>query len=451
MTMWTPRLDPSLRGITEQLVAALAADVDAGTLVPGTQLPTQRELSDRLGIALGTVTRAYAIARKRGFITSTIGRGTFVSSDAGAAADDTTPVDLIQNFVMRDPRDSILRESGHFHFDPSRMAALIDRDQTPAGSPAHREALASWVSRPGFEVHPDHIVITAGTQHAMFIVLATFMKPGEIIAAEQVTYAGIQPIASMLHLELLGLAQDAEGIIPADFDKACAAGARVLYTTPTFHNPTGITMSAARRRDVAAIAKRHDVTILEDDVYGFLAPDPPPPIAAFAPDRTFFCTSTSKSVAAGIRVGVAVCPPAAAARVAAAVRTTIWESPPVMAEMVMQWIRTGVLARIIDAKRTELLARNELAASVLGSSPHSTCAHLWLQLPSRWRPQDFVTTCQERGVLISAADAFAVERATAPNAVRVCLGAARTRERLERGLRVIADVLASTPAGFALT
>jgi DNA-binding transcriptional MocR family regulator len=451
MTIWAPRLDSSLRAITDQLVAALAADIESGILPPGAQLPTQRELADKLGVALGTVTRAYAVAQKRGWITSTIGRGTFVSVDAGAASDDASPIDLIQNFVMRDPRDSILRENGHFHFDPARMAALIDRDQTPAGAQAHRETFAQWISRPCFKVDPQSVVITTGAQHAMFTVLATFTKPGDIVAAEQVTYAGIQPIASMLHLELRGLVQDTEGIIAGEFEKACAGGARLLYTTPTFHNPTGITMSEERRRDIGAIAKRHGVTILEDDVYGFLEPDPPPPIAAFAPEHTFFCTSTSKSVASGIRIGFLVCPPTAAARAGAAVRTTVWETPPLMAEMVAQWIRDGVVARVIEAKRKELLARNQLAASVLGGSRGTTCAHLWLQLPVRWRPQDFVSACRERGVLISPAEAFAVEHATAPNAVRVCLGAARTRERLERGLRVIADLLAGAPAGFALT
>jgi DNA-binding transcriptional MocR family regulator len=449
MTIWAPRLDSSVRAITDQLVAALAADIDTGVLPAGTQLPTQRELADKLGVALGTVTRAYAIAQNRGLITSTIGRGTFVS--AGPPTDDALPIDLVQNFVTRDPRDPILRESGHFHFDPARMASLIDRDQTPAGAAAHRDALARWVSRPGFEVQPENLIVTNGAQHAMFVVLATVTKPGDVIVAEQVTYAGIQPIASMLHLELRGLALDAEGIIPSEFEKACASGARVLYTTPTFHNPTGGTMSEPRRRDIAAVAQRHGVTVLEDDVYGFLAPDPPPPIAAFAPERTFFCTSTSKSVAAGIRVGVAVCTPAAVARVAAAVRTTVWETPPLMGEMVTQWIRTGVLARVIEAKRKELLERNRLAASLLGTSGDTTCAHSWLPLPEPWRPADFVNACRERGVLISPAEAFAVERGTAPNAVRVCLGAATTRQRLERGLRVIAEVLRTTPGGFALT
>jgi DNA-binding transcriptional MocR family regulator len=213
-------------------------------------------------------------------------------------------------------------------------------------------------------------------------------------------------------------------------------------------------MPEVRRRQIAAIAGRYGVTILEDDVYGFIAPDPPLPIAAFAPERTYFCTSASKSLACGIRIGFAVSPAQAAARLAAAVRTTVWEAPPVMAEMLTQWIRTGVVEKIIETKRKELLARNELAASIFSGEfipRNSGCAHLWLELPGRWRSQDFAAACAERGVLISTAEPFAVERGNTPNAVRVCLGTTRTRDRLEQGLRVIAQLLASTPAGFALT
>src|SRR5882672_1788053 len=78
MTIWSPRIPPDLEPKYQALLDALQADIEAGVLAPGTRLPTQRELASRLGIAIGTVSRAYALAEERGIVSGEVGRGTFV-------------------------------------------------------------------------------------------------------------------------------------------------------------------------------------------------------------------------------------------------------------------------------------------------------------------------------------------------------------------------------------
>jgi DNA-binding transcriptional MocR family regulator len=246
---------------------------------------------------------------------------------------------------------------------------------------------------------------------------------------------------------------DDQGIRPDDFTRACRAGARFLYTTPTLQNPTGVSMSAERRVQLALIAGKYDVQILEDDVYGFLAPDAPLPIAAIAPERSYYIQGVSKSVAPGFRVGYVAAPEAASARVSAAVRTTVWETTPLAADVLARWMRSGTIARIVEGKRKEMAARRALAASIFGAKVPAAgmCPHLWLSLPEGWRPQEFAAACRERGVGIGAGERFAVDESHAPRAFRVCLGAVRSRGQVERGLREVAELLGKPPERFSVT
>ena len=160
--------------------------------------------------------------------------------------------------------------------------------------------------------------------------------------------------------------------------------------------------------------------MLEDDVYGFLAPDTPRPLSAYAPDHSYYLISTSKSIAPGLRVGYTLCPEGMQHRIANTVRATIWETAPLMGELVTRWIEDGTAERIIEYKRAEVKARDDLASAFLGPSP-IVSPHRWIPLPEPWQPEEFAQECRKRGVIISPAAAFAMNRDRIPIAVRVCL------------------------------
>jgi DNA-binding transcriptional MocR family regulator len=188
---------------------------------------------------------------------------------------------------------------------------------------------------------------------------------------------------------------------------------------------------------------------VEDDVHGRLHADPPPPIAAFAPELTCYLTGTAKSVAPGLRIGFMLAP----AGIATGIRATTWMAAPLMAEIASLWIKDGTAEQIVKAKRQEAAARQRLAASQLGRfdvQSHPGAYHVWLQLPEPWRSE----TAEEalrRGVAVTPAQAFLVGRIAAPHAVRVCLGTPADRDELERALRVLAGILEETPqAGVAV-
>lgn len=460
MTIWSPDLSGRSGSLTHAIVAALSEEVEAGRLEAGTRLPTHRELADQLGVAIGTVTRAYALARRRGLVSGEVGRGTFVSAKTAAVAarggaqsqegGQASLIDFDKNLIVRDARDVKLFETlSGLGGDQEQLTHLLDQYQSAAGAWRHRDAAARWMSRAGFEVRPEQTLICSGAQHATCVALSTLTEPGDTLLTEQLTYPGIKALANLLHLHLRGLALDDQGILPDAFEAACRAGGRkVLYCVPTLHNPTATTMSEARRREIARVAREHDVAVIEDDVYGFLPTDAPPPIAAFAPERCYYITSTSKSIAPGLRIGYMVAPPEEFDRLSTTVRTTTWEAAPLMAELVTRWIEDGTAERIVRWKREETKARHTLAQKILyggrSVSPALSC-HVWLQLPEPWRSADFVAQARARGVVVTPSEAFVVGRASAPHAVRICLGSTHHRAELERGLNTLAELLQSAP------
>jgi len=458
MTSWAPdirqRKGPRYLAIAE----ALADDAGAGRLRPGTRLPTHRDLADRLGLTVGTVTRAYAEAARRNLVSGEVGRGTFVRGPAtrfaaplAAARAQEGLIDLSANHPPRAPGDGEERALARSLGALSRrkdLARLLDYPPE-GGSREHREAGAEWARRSGLDAPADRVLVSSGSQHGMTAVFAALLVPGDLVLTEALTYSGMKTLAGLLSLRLQGVALDDEGLRPDALAAACRARPpKALYCVPTLQNPTASVMSDERRREIADVAREHGVLIVEDDVHGRIPHRAPRPLSAFAPERAVYLTGTSKALAPGLRVGFIVAPEALVGRIAAAIRGTTWMAAPLMAEIAAAWIRDGTAEAILRRKRSEAASRQRLAGQVIGrfvDRAQPTAYHVWLSLPRPWRGEAFAEAARRKGVGVTPASAFAVGRAGAPDAVRVCLGAARDRAELERGLRVLADLLAASP------
>lgn len=455
MTIWVPDLPKDSEPKYQALVDALDRDIGTGALPPGTRLPTQRELASRLGVAIGTVSRAYAVAERRGLLSGEVGRGTFVrrresglQEGAKDEGDDPALLDLSKGRLVRDSRDPTLRRSLEAISRRPDLDRLVDFYQPAAGMARHRAAGASWIRRTGLDVAPERVVVTSGAQHGAAMVLTTIARPGDLILTEEVTYAGINALAGLLHLRLRGVALDEHGIRPDRFEAACrSTSPRALFCMTNLQNPTGRTMPLARRQQIAAIAQAYDVALIEDDVNGFLPTHPLPPLAQLAPAHTYYITGTSKSLAPGLRIGYVVPPPQRLERIAATIRATTWLTSPILAELVTLWIESGEADEMVEWKRNEIAARHDLALEILGQwlPPGPVSFHLWLPLPEPWRTEAFVAQARARGVMVTPSEEFLIGRDSAPHAVRVCLGATLGRDRLEEGLRRLSVLLAQGP------
>lgn len=455
MQAWKPDIaaiaGPKYLAIAE----ALSRDIDAGTLVEGARLPPQRVLAEALGVDLTTVTRAYGEAQRLGLIEGDGRRGSFVRRKAAGAS--RTGVDEPADTGMNAPPEipgahlaAAFRRSAEAMLGRPDVAAF--HYQPSGGMVAAREAGADLLSARGVPCDHDTVLVTAGGQHALHAVVSAELRPGDVVAVAAYVYPGFQAVARRYGLSLTVVASDDEGLLPDALDEACADGAvHAVYLVPTNDNPTTATMGVERRRAVAVVAERHGLMIIEDDAYGLLPERPLPPIASFAADRTWHVASVSKILSPGLRVAWLRAPTVSRAwRLAADVHETAIMAPPLNVAIVADWIGGGVFQTLAAAVREEAKVRRSMAARFL--DPDSFRAqpegyHLWMPLPADANAGEIVNTLRPYGLPVVGSEAFAVHRSTAPPALRVSIGGALGRERLERGLRLLAAMTGPNATG----
>jgi DNA-binding transcriptional MocR family regulator len=232
--MWVPDVTSRPGPLYQAIVEALAEQTSRGLLAAGERLPTHRELADRLGVTVGTVTRAYAEAARRGLVTGEVGRGTFARGRAAVetptADRDATHVDLSVNHPPisgeLDPGPMLARTMSQLA--QSRDLTSLLGYAPDGGSEAHRAAGAEWIRRSGLPATADQVLVTSGSQHGLTAVLATLLRPGDLVLTESLTYAGMKALAELLHVRLQGLPMDADGLRP-DAD-ACRTAPRARCT-----------------------------------------------------------------------------------------------------------------------------------------------------------------------------------------------------------------------------
>lgn len=458
MDQWLPRLEgragPRYRAIAD----ALQQDIQEGRLSAGSRLPTHRDLAWRLGVTVGTVTRAYVEAERRGLISGEVGRGTYVrpltpdyperryEERGRGERGHNAPgfVDLAGNEPPPPPlAGEIAARLGEVAADGD-VGELL-RYRPSQGMRRHREAAQQWIARFGVEAPVERIVPTNGAQHAILLACSAALRNGDVLLTESLTFFGIKSTARVLGLRLHGVECDEGGLSPSALDAAIrATGARALYSIPTLQNPTNISMDEARRQEIAAVCRRHEVVVIEDDIYNFLLEQPLLPLHCYLPELSLYVTNLSKSVAPALRVGYLAGPQPLIDASLVAMRASSIMSSPILQETASRLIEDGTAWRNAVAIREEVAARQLLAGKLLGAYElhrQPTSMHIWLQLPEPWRREAFAAECRRRGVGVAAADVFATGRQSMPHAVRVSVSAPATRDELMAGLGAIAEIL----------
>lgn len=451
---WRPTIQKGAGPLYLAIADALAADVQAGTLGAGDRLPPQRSLAEALDIDFTTVSRAYAEARKRGLVEGRVGQGTYVRAGRASRQPSRIPtglVDMAMNLPPRfdDPSLAARLWVGIGALEAEGGMDLILRYQEAGGTAADRLAGAAWLEDRLPDVPVERLLVCPGAQGALLALAAILAKGDAPIAVEALTYPGFRSLAEHLAIPLASVAMDAEGLDPDALESVCRTRKpRLLYCTPTLHNPTTATMSLERREAVIAVARKYGLIIIEDDAYGKLSGGTPPPLAALAPDIVYHVASLSKCLSPALRVAYVVVPDArAAARLTGAIRATTSMASPLGSAIATHWIETGVAEEALAAIRAEAEARRGIAVDLLGGHGIVTAQnafHAWLPLTDSWTRGEFAARLRSAGVGVVPSDAFALSQP--PEAVRLGLGAAPGRDRLTLSLETIADLMGQSPA-----
>ncbi len=432
------------------LVQAISSDIEQHKLADDQRLPPQRQVADALGISVQTVTNAYKELERQGLVRCEVGRGSFVSrrmSDRVASyildAPERALVDLSTARIIHTPEhDRYWRETC------AELANEVDQSwirlcRPVAGFDAHRDAACHWLGRLGLPgLAREDVLITNGAAHGLFLALASLAGPDDLVLCEGMTDHGVIGNSQVLGFNLKGLDTDRDGIDPEHFEDICSnERVMALVCTPNLNNPTSALMPNSRRKEIASIARRFGVHIIEDDVYGpLLNQYEGPPISSYAPELSFYCTSMTKSVLTGLRIGFLKVPKRLALRTESILRVTSWMAAPMLAEVAARWIMDGRADTLIQLQRRLLETRQKLVADEMGDylychRPHSLNA--WLNVPAHWDVSSLVRTLRQQHIAVTSPEPFTVRGVAPARGIRLCIGAETSESELSQALKTM--------------
>jgi DNA-binding transcriptional MocR family regulator len=453
MTKWQP--DPGLlrRPVYISLADQFTAAIKSGRLAADDKLPAHRDLAYDLKISIQTVSKAYDILAQRGLVSGEVGRGTYVKP-SGASLQSPYMAERLANVidlsivtpVCTSMQLDRMKKALHRLADTISPAAVMSF-RPNAIFPRHNEAAVAWLSTLGVETSARNVLLTNGASSAFTIALMSAAGPGAILAAEEICYHVIRPLSDYLGIRVRAIAADTDGMLPEALAEACIREqVRVVALQPNLANPTAVLMPEHRRRALVEVARRHEVTIIENDVFGPLLSDRPPPIAAIAPERTIYVTGFAKVVVPGLRIGYVAAADHIAATIANRQLMTNWMATPIMAELATLWLGDGTMTALVSWQRETLRARHRIVRETLGDvscRAHPEGLHLWLPLPPEHDELAFVSQARARGVAVAPSTPFSLSGAVA-GAVRVSVGATEEDE-LRTGLSILASLLRAAP------
>ncbi len=354
----------------------------------------------------------------------------------------TVPAEALAEAVAK-----VLRSEGH-------AMGKYGLNSGPQGYLPLREYICGMLARRcGMRVEPGDVLLTSGSLQAMDLVNWAFLDPGDVVLVEAANYTGALAKLKLIGAEIVGVAMDEHGMrmdaLTAALDGLAAQGrrAKLIYTIPTIQNPTGTVLPLERRREMLALARKHDVAIFEDDCYADLiySGDRPPSLHALDEDgRVVYCATFSKTVAPALRVGYLVAP---------------W---PLMGHILPLKTDAGsgaleqmVLAEYLpgnfDAHVAELLPVLKEKADTLcaaldehfGASVEYTRPvggiYLWVTLPEQVDTDRLFTVALDQGVEINPGSQWAVDGPGNRRRMRLCFGHPPV-ENIRDGVRKLADI-----------
>jgi DNA-binding transcriptional MocR family regulator len=315
----------------------------------------------------------------------------------------------------------------------------------PQGAVSVRRAVARWMERMGghAEVDPDHLMLTLGARHALWIALDSLAgDQGAAVMVDALTYHGFRDLAADIGVRCVDVAMDAHGMLPAALDAvATQSGSRIVYLQPTLHNPTTVTLSLQRRLEIAAVAERHGLWIIEGDVYSHLVDGEGAALPAFttlAPGRTLHAGGIGKLLGPGLRVGwLRVPQPGRLAACVQRLRRATDGLPGWLPALVAGWMEDGTALALGQELRAAMRERGALAHRIVGPDliVSGASLHAWLPCADAGALGERLLA---RGVEVGRPAGYGDPSGRAAG-VRLCLGAEEDVGRLGVALGLVAE------------
>jgi len=454
----------------QQIAEQIRIQISDGRMPNGTRLPTVRQLAHTLGVTRLTVHSAYSELQAGGWVEATVGRGTFVAASVRPQGlvtinEPQITADGVLDDMRRIAEMVGLRSLGYADPDPGMypvkeiwdsLFALRDDSSvfqysSPQGDPLLRVELAALANEQGIGAMPDDIIVTSGVSQGLSLVSHALANPGDVVAVEQPTYLGVLHTLKARGVQAVGVPLDDEGpCLDALEQVIMEQRPRFFYTIPRFHNPTGICIAPSRQRELLALAERYDLTIVEDDIYGRLFYDSPPPPPLKALDRgewVIYVESLSKVLMPGLRIGYVIAPPSLHKRLLSLRRANDLCGPPLLQRAVADFLHKGRLkAHIrrmlpIYRERRDVLLRALqywMPDSARWTRPAGGFC-CWLTLPGSDALRDLYPAALSHGLVFTPGEVFLAEPDDQVH-LRLCYGS-QTTGMIREGIALLGDLV----------
>lgn len=391
--------------VYQQIVNYISRKVSCGDWTIGSKLPSQRILAERFGVNRSTVVRALDELCSYGILEGTTGSGTTVTSNTWSLLMSTAPPDwgnylkagtfqenvpTIQVINKLEFEEGIIRlgtgELSPELFPGEMMRKIYQKlpDRIPSlnylgplGLPELRKALSEHLKKLGIDADPSCILITSGSLQALQLISVCMLKPGSIVYTEAPSYLKSLQVFPSAGMRLSGVPMDRDGILYWNIDgRTGGKGAEnagdtenaLLYTIPTFHNPTGILMSERRRQELFRFCTSNRLPIIEDNAYGELWFEEKPPKPLKTMDRhgmILYLGTISKTLAPGLRIGWLVGPESVVERLGDVKMQVDYGASSISQWALAELLSSGLYDEYLKELRRKLKQRRDYALSLL--------------------------------------------------------------------------------------
>ncbi|MBH8605429.1 PLP-dependent aminotransferase family protein [Thermoactinomyces sp. CICC 10522] len=412
----------------------------------GSKIPPQRYLAKVWKVNRSTIVAAIADLMAEGLLEGNSGSGTRIINNTWSLMHSTRPPDwnAYVDAGIHPPNLPTIQEINRAEFHPhiirlgtgelspdffprdmlktvlSELPDQIDSlgYEEPKGLPLLREQLSKHLKRIGIDASPSSILIVSGALQALQLIALGLLKRGAAILLEKPSYLYSLHVFQSAGMRLSGLPLDQEGVqikyIPVQKKRQNAS---LLYTIPSFHNPTGILMSEQRRRDLLRICEQERLPLIEDDVYRDLWLDEPPPPPLKAIDKNglvLYLGSMSKTLSPGLRIGWVVGPEPVIERLADIKMQTDYGSSSLSQWVVARWLSSGLHEQHLKRVRAELRKRRAAAVEALHASFSDLAAwtvpkggfYIWLHLLSPLPMREVFEKALKKDILLNPGNMY---------------------------------------------
>ena len=282
-----------------------------------------------------------------------------------------------------------------------------------------REQIAHLLLDRGIVASPDSMLITAGAQQGIDVVLRACTTPDDVLLVEEPTFVGMLELAALRHQRIVSIPMDHGGIQLGPLEEACKRyHPRLLYLIPTFQNPSGISLARERRQAILDLARRYDFLIFEDDIYGFLTHDKPAPLplkAIDAEERVIYMFSFSKTLMPSLRLCAVTAATTSLQQLTSVKRSSDLLCSPLLQHALAYYLKRHLLQAHIqriqplykERKEAMLEALDHYLPDCSWSEPEGGLC-IWVSLPEQINERDLYLTCIKRGIGIAPGSAFCV-------------------------------------------